>query len=558
ADAEHRVQRVAEVFAWGIRRGVELTGRLFRIHLTGSERDLGHTQLAGSRIHVSALPMLRGEPHGRDVVEGLVLHELGHHLYHRGTRNEAIWQRAHGEGIGHLLNLLADEHLERNLRAIDPGYGDRLKRLDAYAFQHAPQEMAIANLLRCLRGGAARALIATPLEVAYDPASVRLRRGGVLAELDRAGHPVARFARALRMGLGNRSGDPLIERALARCRDLRGLDMPGLYALTRELADLFGGAIELCRVFGGPEGLEFGERDRDVHGAKIDDDVLQREVERILDPRRARSGARSGPPRLQINVSPDEAFDRISTIERVRGDRHAHRELAAEVARHAARLRGHLDDLGLRLEPARARVQGRALDRTRLRALVTRRDPRILVARTIERRTNLFLGVVVDCSSSMSAGDNIARARRFAITIAEAARPLRGVHARFFGFTDSLIYDAGDALDCEVTALHAGGGNNDAAALYHAANVALAAPPRAKLLVMISDGLPTECSVAALRALVVRLGRRHNIVCAQVAVRPLEEVCFPHYIVLDDRELDVAIARFGRMVAELARRSLAS
>src|SRR5690606_20978476 len=131
-------------FAWGVRRSVELTGRVLKFHLTSTEKDLGHTRLDGNRIFVSALPMLRNEPHGRDIVEGLVLHEIGHHVYHRGKDAQALWKRAHAEGIGYFLNLIADEHLERNLRAIDPAYGDRLKRLGAYAFHHAPQEIRLS------------------------------------------------------------------------------------------------------------------------------------------------------------------------------------------------------------------------------------------------------------------------------------------------------------------------------------------------------------------------------------------------------------------------------
>jgi nitric oxide reductase activation protein len=121
-----------------------------------------------------------------------------------------------------------------------------------------------------------------------------------------------------------------------------------------------------------------------------------------------------------------------------------------------------------------------------------------------------------------------------------------------------VIYDAGTKADCHVAALEAGGGNNDAGALFHAAEVAMAAPQRAKILIMISDGLPTDCSVAALRNLVTELTRRRGIVCAQVGVIQLEEICFPHYVLIDDDQLDVAVAKFGRMIAELARRSLAS
>jgi hypothetical protein len=557
--AHERLRRVADVFAWGIRRGVELTGRLFRIHMTAKERELGHTKLDGSHIFVSPLPMLRGETHGQDVVEGLILHEIGHHIYHRSPDAQKLWNQAHAEGIGHFLNLIADEHLERNLRAVDADYGDRLKRLGAYAFQHAPQEIKVAVLFDALGVASARAFMAADLEVAYDEDAVRVRRGAILGELDRAGHPVARFSRALRMGLGNRSGDPLIEQALALCsKDLRTLDMRGLYDLTKRLVDLFGGKHEIAKVFGGPEGLMFGEREDDVHGAGIDDDILQREVERILDPRRSKRTAPSdGPPRLQLNVNPDLRFERITRIVRVRGDAEVHRKLAADVQRHSTRLRAFLDELGLRWLPQRARTQGRALDKTRLTALVTRNDPRILIARTPIRRTDLFLGTLVDCSSSMTAGQNIERAKRFAVLVAEAVRTLPGVEARFFGFTDSVIYDAGSATDCGVVGLHASGGNNDAAALFHAANVALNAKQRAKVLVMISDGLPTECSVAALKGLVTMLTKRRGIICAQVAVRRLEEVCFPHYVVLDDSQPDIAVAKFGRMIGELARRSLA-
>ena len=121
-----------------------------------------------------------------------------------------------------------------------------------------------------------------------------------------------------------------------------------------------------------------------------------------------------------------------------------------------------------------------------------------------------------------------------------------------------LYYDTGDATDCGVTGLEADGGNNDAAALFHVANVAAASRRRAKVVVMISDGLPTECSVEAVRGLVTTLTRRRGIVCAQVAVRRLEEEMFPHYLVLDDEHEDIAVARFGRMIGDLARRVLAS
>ncbi len=219
-------------------------------------------------------------------------------------------------------------------------------------------------------------------------------------------------------------------------------------------------------------------------------------------------------------------------------------------------MRDLLARLGLRHTKTGGRVQGRALDRPRLRSMILRRDPRVLVARRIERHSDLFMGVVIDCSGSMSSGDNIGRAKLFGVLLAEAVRGLPGVDARFFGFTDSVIYDCGTADRCAVPALETSGGNNDAAALAHAARVARSSRRSAKLLVMISDGLPTECSVDALRGLVRQLSTRGGMVCAQVALRPLEEEAFPHYVELLDEDPSDAVRRFGVTVARLVRRAL--
>jgi len=235
----------------------------------------------------------------------------------------------------------------------------------------------------------------------------------------------------------------------------------------------------------------------------------------------------------------------------------SHREMAREVGRHARRLRQFLHSLGLSLEPQRMRLRGRRLDTTRLRPLVVRGDPRVLQAREVRWHNDLFLGLIIDCSGSMH-GQSMERAHAFGVLLTEAVRGLAGVDLRIFGFTDTQIFDAGDARRPAVTSLRATAGNNDAAGLWHCAQEARRSPRKAKVLVMISDGLPTECSVAALKGLVRVLTRRHGMVCAQVAVRPLEEVCFPHYVEVDESNLDTAVARFGQIVARLVGRTLRS
>ena len=81
--------------------------------------------------------------------------------------------------------------------------------------------------------------------------------------------------------------------------------------------------------------------------------------------------------------------------------------------------------------------------------------------------------------------------------------------------------------------------------------------PRAKLLVMISDGSPTDCTTTALRALVNRLSTREGMCCAQVALRELDEVCFANYIPLHAENLDESVRAFGAIITRLVRHAIA-
>jgi hypothetical protein len=133
---------------------------------------------------------------------------------------------------------------------------------------------------------------------------------------------------------------------------------------------------------------------------------------------------------------------------------------------------------------------------------------------------------------------------------------MQRVSLRVFGFTDSVIFDAGDARRCAAAALESEGGNNDAAALWHAAQAARRSRRKARLLVMISDGSPTECSTGALKALVRHLSRRERICCAQVAVRPIDVVCFPHYVEIESQETGEAVRRFGKLIVDLVQKTI--
>lgn len=552
------LRQTAQAFHWGVQKGRQLTGRLFRVEMIGGN-DLGYTRLNENKIFINPIAIFRRVQHADDVVRGLIVHELGHHMYHRGEQEEAIWQQAEEEGIGRLLNLVADEHLERNLRALDDEYGNQLKRLGAYAFQHSRKEYSVDELLGIFRAHAFAVLSSSKLSVAYQRASVRVDAGRVLVEAERLGMSFPRFFRALRMGLGNRFDDPLVAEALQLFgKRFRHASMGELLEITRKLREIFQSEARLLNAMEQDKLCDVSESELRRAGGGLTNEEIQSEIQRIerKEDLPDGSGPDGGGGRC-INVIPDVEFEVIDTVLPVAYSRAAHRSYATLIRPHAIRLRRFLQDLGSRYEPAPRRLHGSRLARPLLRRLVVQRDPRVLVARERRVVNDLFLGVVIDCSGSMDYADNMEKAKRFAMLVAESARGVHGIDVRLFGFTDDVIYDAGSAERPGVPALRAGGGNNDAAALWHASKVALHSNRKAKLIVMISDGLPTECSVAALQSLARKITHRMHICCAQAAVQPLEEECFDHYVLLNEDNIDTSVREFGQMIARLIRRATA-
>ncbi len=544
---------IADTFAWGTRLGDYLLKQRYRITML-VDSNLGYTRFKEKRIYVTTMPIARNEVGGVDVVRGLMLHEYGHHMYHNNPGDPELWEAANAENNGRLLNLVADEHLERNLRSRSQGYGDLLKTLNAYAFQHADQELHALKLLSSLGARAFAVLTQVPLSPSRYAGCIKIGNGQLLKALAENGSSFAQFMRALRMGTGNRTGDARVAQALALFagKGFARKTMPELLSIARKLREIFG---EECRAldWSDPhETMEGYESDWLEHGEGITDVDIQKSVDQILAGKSLENPENS--PQRTLNLGPDEAFNTIKEVRKVEPDASAHQAYATRVRRAAQALRQFFDGLGMGRLPERFRIRGRSFDRTRVLSMIVRNDPRILKAREPHRTTDLFIGVLIDCSGSMS-GTCIEKARLFATLLAESVKGQVGIDLRFFGFTDQVIYDAGTAAHSAAAALNAGGGNNDAAAMWHAYLEAKRSRRKAKLLVMISDGAPTECTVTALRGIVSRLTRM-GYCCAQVGVRPVGHDCFPNFVLLEEDKLDESTKAFGQVVAKLVGKAL--
>lgn len=550
------IRTLAEIAAWGIERGQELTGKSFRFRLYGTGAgEVGMTYLRGRTIHFNPLPLLRGETDGRRIVEAIILHEIGHHRYNTGSEWDGIAKEVAEENLHSLLNLVQDEHLERNLRSIDTEWGDSLKILAAWAFQRTNREIEVEELLALLGPHAFPILVRAGLEPARERNKVAINSGRLLREMEAHGSSFSRFLRALRMGLGNRSGDPKVAEALALFgRSFRDAKAADLLHTARELRRIFGGDSAVGDAFSlhGAATADSDELAERLPG--ITDEQLSAEIDSLRQgSHRPSSRDKGKSPATSINRGESTDFNEIHEVIALDFDRAEYMKLAEGVAGWSRRLRRFLQSLGLSRVTIRRRTAGTAVDRAALQRAIVGGDPRVLLSRRTVRTSDLFLGVVIDCSGSMSSEGSMERAQLFAALIAESARGVDGIDARFFGFTDEVIFDAGTAAHCAVAALEPQGGNNDAAALWYVSRVAMSSRRSARLLVMISDGIPTECSVESLRVLVKKLTAT-GIACAQVAVQPITDICFPDYVLVDDENLSDAVGRFGRIIVKLVRK----
>ena len=129
---------------------------------------------------------------------------------------------------------------------------------------------------------------------------------------------------------------------------------------------------------------------------------------------------------------------------------------------------------------------------------------------------------------------------------------LPGVDARFWGFTDTSIYDCGTAGEGRISGLVCAGGNNDSAMLWHMGQSAARSDKTVKLLFMLSDGQPSDCSWGSLNNLVIKF-EGEGMIPWQFALDKIDDPAFQRYFTdLCGQPMAEAIMTMGRTLASLA------
>jgi len=572
--------KAAAVERWASQIGQELLGKpvIVRRYQQGLGRTSKRRKQQPVEIEINEAPVTSGHRHGEDIMRGLALHEIGHHLADFAARGHKTTRGiARSEGIDDIYDILCDERLERQLRARRPQWGIYFDRLASYAFaqgvrnvpledyaalvQKEPKEVVAALQRRTLPGR-----LLSPAKIPGEQ-TVALRDTDLLA-LPHVLPPLAAFLSCLRCGLNpRRHSDLRVSQAIALVpRNLKVLPHPEVLKVARKIAETLGTNEQRQRdmeqmqrrIRQFPRALQGlrGMLDRMGSTNRLPETmrpkVVTKESRRQTRPVSPLVGSSpfGSPARGTPNLNPERDFPPLNEEQTLPYDLEQHQQIVATIRSHVRRLRAYLEQLGKQTIEEYASHRGWRLDVAQARKIAYLPHPNLLVFARDEVRPDAYLGILIDRSGSME-GERIARAKAFATLVAESAKELPGIEGHINAFDDDTFYRLGDLQRNAIASLTAGGGNNDSGALARAADLALRSRKKNKLLIILSDGAPAECSFASLKHLVARLTHQYGILCAQVAVAEIEEIAFPHYIDLSQYPLNEAVARFGSLLRQL-------
>lgn len=593
-------ERIWKLCIWGRRIAYEWLGRRVFIlpqNYRLADEELEQLEESTRCFEVSFSPVIRGYQHGEDCVKASILLHLGHMLFNEEARGFKTMQGiARSEGLETLHSILLLERLSRSIRSVRKDWGPLLDRLAAYTFSKSERLIStekyaewmgvkLEEALHELQAGRGIGSLSLQKDLLYVALKERelLCFPGLLPS-------IALFLWCVRCGL-NPSAYPYPDvRAAMQCipNELRILSHADILAVTRRIGSILGtddvhkeqmqAYVQKMRTqmkhvhpsseqplhsdFSGPSSFEeplqklhdwsqFPKWMRDLtHASSLESWTAPVRIQPVLSSELGAEELFSESVRGAINTQKEAHFDPLQYDVVLEFQPDAHAQLIAPLRPYIRKVRTFLEQLGRQDVDLYASRRGRRVDIAQARRLAYMNTPNLLVHTHSELQPNMYIGLLIDRSGSM-AGEKLRLAQSFGALVAESARGLRGIEGHIHAFDDTTFYAMGGFQRSAVASLQAGGGNNDAGGLFRAAQWALRSPKRNCVLILISDGEPTECSVEALRQLVEHLEYQKGIRCVQVAVDALAEIVFPHYVDLSAYAFEEALGHFGQLLMRL-------
>jgi len=251
----------------------------------------------------------------------------------------------------------------------------------------------------------------------------------------------------------------------------------------------------------------------------------------------------------QWNTSLDRSFPPLM-VKDWGGKKETELRVTPRLLRQARFLRWSLQSHEIGAERPFLDFRGHRLDPSMVKSVIWKKNLNCLVNKEEVPAHKFHVELLIDRSGSMH-GNKIRRAKDFGRLICQGIRGVKGVTGRVSAFDDRSFWLLGDMRHNSIGSLEASNGNNDAGAIEVAVRYCEKVRAKQCIILMISDGLPTECSEEALKE-EVRLAESKGYPCLQVAVDDLQTDCFKNFIDLSKMPEERAIAEFGNLFGRLA------
>lgn len=129
-----------------------------------------------------------------------------------------------------------------------------------------------------------------------------------------------------------------------------------------------------------------------------------------------------------------------------------------------------------------------------------------------EEYSDVHISILLDTSASMQTDDRMLHAKTLVSLFAECFTECPGISTDFYAYNQNL-YLCGDHENYSIAQLEPSGKTNEAAALHHIQKDLEAIARPIKILIVVTDGLPTACSVEAVKWQVAEMEHQGHIQC---------------------------------------------
>jgi len=167
-----------------------------------------------------------------------------------------------------------------------------------------------------------------------------------------------------------------------------------------------------------------------------------------------------------------------------------------------------------------------------------------------EDHRDVLLAVLVDTSSSMKTDHRLERAVLVAAPLAECLKDCPDVESVFLGFNQN-VYLCGNHEQHSLGLLQPTGKTNEAGALQYLRETHLEAPRRRKVVAVLSDGLPTVCSVESVCWLVRLLEKELGTRLLSIGFSPEDHPAYRYRVGLPDTIDQAEVRNLGRTLGRL-------